>query len=491
MTNVQVPNRRDGRRTSMFKRQAERDEELAKRQREAEKKAREAAEKKRKEAKKKAREANRRKSTPSPSATATATPSATASASATPVPTPTVTASPTPTVTASPTPTVTASPTPTPTPVPPVNDDGTPSHRFRSQADFSSDQMDVDNPVTEFLQTPQTAVVLKFFSRDLEFDDGNKFEIWSFESENSGRSLPGPTLRPKEGEIFHATFTPSKGAHTIHWHGMEPDPRNDGVGHTSFEIGETYTYQWQAELGRPGDPNYGAAGTYFYHCHVNTVLHAQMGMFGALVVDPTVHPDYPVSPGARRAFVDGPEYDIATECILVPYSVDARWHEMDHAAGLSGEDVGLNRFEPKHFYLLGGNLADPGDTDDRVWSLSTIQANVVPGERKPTLLRILNANYLPNRMYFTDAEGNPAQIAEIIAHDGRPFRDTSVPGVPSPPCSAAGYPLLTSLLSFGAAERYDVMLTPPSAGRYELRVEWEDWITGEILAKRTVPIIAT
>ncbi|WP_318779093.1 MULTISPECIES: multicopper oxidase domain-containing protein [unclassified Arthrobacter] len=366
----------------------------------------------------------------------------------------------------------------------------TPSHRFRSQVDFSSEQLDLDHPVTEFRQIPQRSVALEFFSRDLKFSDGKIFTVWSFESNSSGRSLPGPTLRPKEGEIFHAKFTPSKGAHTIHWHGMEPDPRNDGVGHTSFEIGGTYTYQWQAEPGRPGDPNYGAAGTYFYHCHVNTVLHAQMGMFGALVVDPVMHPSYPVSLGARRPFVDGPEYDIATESILIPYSVDPRWHKMHHAAGLSGEDAGLNRFEPKHFYLLGGNLAKRGNTDGRTWSLSSIPANVVPGVRKPTLLRILNANYLPNRMYFTDPAGKPAKIAEIIAHDGRPFRDTSVPGAPSLPSGASGNPLFTSVLCFGAAERYDVILRPPTAGRYQLRVEWEDWITGKILAARTVPIIA-
>ncbi len=76
----------------------------------------------------------------------------------------------------------------------------------------------------------------------------------------------------------------------------------------------------------------GSAGTYFCHCHVNTTLHLQMGMFGALIVDPAVHPYFPVTKGARRAFVDGPSYDIDTESILVPYSVDPRWHELNHAA---------------------------------------------------------------------------------------------------------------------------------------------------------------
>ena len=68
------------------------------------------------------------------------------------------------------------------------------------------------------------------------------------------------------------------------------------------------------------------AGTYFYHCHVNTVLHVQLGMAGILLVDPVVDPAFPVPAGARRSFVDGPLYDVATEAVLVPYAADPRWH---------------------------------------------------------------------------------------------------------------------------------------------------------------------
>jgi FtsP/CotA-like multicopper oxidase with cupredoxin domain len=369
-------------------------------------------------------------------------------------------------------------------------DDEESRHRFSSQVDFSSDQLDLENPVTEFLQPAGTSLVMEVFGRDLRFDDGAEHEIWCFESEDSGRNFPGPLIRPREGEIFHATVTPSMGPHTVHWHGMEPDPRNDGVGHTSFEIGGTYTYQWAPEKGEPGDANCGAAGTYFYHCHVNTTLHAQMGMFGPLIIDPVEHPEYPVSPGARRAFVDGPEYDIDTEAILVPYSVDPRWHGLGHAAGLSGEDVGLNRFEPKHFYLLGGELARRPGGRDRVWGLSALRANAEGNGYKPTLLRILNANYLPNLMRFTDQYGAPARIAEVISHDGRPYRDTSMPEGPARPIGEAGSPLLTSRLAFGAAERYDVLLRPPAPGKYWLEVQWKDWITGRVLGSRKVPVTA-
>jgi FtsP/CotA-like multicopper oxidase with cupredoxin domain len=349
--------------------------------------------------------------------------------------------------------------------------------------------VDEDNPVTEFLQTAQTSYEIGVFNRDMRFDDGAEFEIWSFDTEESGKGFPGPNLRVKEGDFFHATVEPSMGPHTMHWHGMEPDPRNDGVGHTSFEIGGTYTYQWQPEPGRPGNPNYGAAGTYFYHCHVNTVLHAQMGMLGPLIIDPRVDPAYPVTPGARRAFVDGPEYDIETEALLMTYSVDPRWHEMGHAAGLSGEDAGLNRFEPKHFYMIGGELASRRYGDEVVWGMTSLRANVRGGTRKPTLLRVLNGNYIPTYIEFTDEAGNSLRMAEVISHDGRPYRDTSV--TPSPPCADAGYPLTTDCLAFGAAERYDLLLDPPRPGRYLLKAQWLDWITKEVLGERIVPIIAS
>jgi FtsP/CotA-like multicopper oxidase with cupredoxin domain len=89
-------------------------------------------------------------------------------------------------------------------------------------------------------------------------------------------TFPGPTIRVPRGVIFHAdTQGHGPPPHTIHWHGVEPTPMNDGVGHCSMEIGH-YTYQFQ--------PNF--IGSYFYHCHRNTVQHFEFGLYGFLVVDP-------------------------------------------------------------------------------------------------------------------------------------------------------------------------------------------------------------
>ncbi len=104
-----------------------------------------------------------------------------------------------------------------------------------------------------------------FVFRDPDVNTGADPDIW-----------PGPTVRVPRGAIFHCdTAGQGPPPHTIHWHGIEPTPMNDGVGHCSMEIGK-YTYQWQ--------PNF--IGTYFYHCHRNTMQHFEFGLYGMLLILP-------------------------------------------------------------------------------------------------------------------------------------------------------------------------------------------------------------
>jgi hypothetical protein len=87
---------------------------------------------------------------------------------------------------------------------------------------------------------------------------------------------PAPTMRVPRGVIWQCeTAGSGPPPHTIHWHGQEPTPMNDGVGHCSMELGH-YVYQWQ--------PNF--IGSYFYHCHRNTVQHFEYGLYGFTIIDP-------------------------------------------------------------------------------------------------------------------------------------------------------------------------------------------------------------
>jgi FtsP/CotA-like multicopper oxidase with cupredoxin domain len=141
------------------------------------------------------------------------------------------------------------------------------------------------DPVPAFMESLGLGAASVANTRNLDLLNGVSITTWdgrglmfmAFEDRDfSNPAWPGPTIRVPRGVIYHAD-TAAKGPppHTIHWHGIEPTPMNDGVGHCSMELGQ-YTYQWQ--------PNF--IGTYFYHCHRNTVQHFEMGLYGMLLIEP-------------------------------------------------------------------------------------------------------------------------------------------------------------------------------------------------------------
>ena len=277
---------------------------------------------------------------------------------------------------------------------------------------------------------------------DLRAPDGRKIKVWSFENKSvpDGQrrlTYPSAPIRVRQGQIVHTRLSTSKGPHTVHHHGIEPSTANDGVGHVSFEVGDSYTYQWQ-----PSSP-----GTFFYHCHRNTVLHFELGMFGLLIVDP------PSGPGS--IYEGGPTYDV--EQAWVADDMDPRFHAIsNHDAGLCGLDVGLNRFEPKYF-LLSGVFNNRTMTDPRT------MVNAKLGQR--ILIRLLNASYSILRVAL-------GCDAEWVACDGRNMgQDSWCDTVPIP----AGTPF-----ELTTAQRYDLILSPPARGTYPVRMEFRHWITGEI-----------
>ncbi|MBI2871696.1 MAG: carboxypeptidase regulatory-like domain-containing protein [Chloroflexi bacterium] len=204
-----------------------------------------------------------------------------------------------------------------------------------------------------FQATPGTSFTVQ---RDLlhgmklpTWDSAKEITFYVFRDKDNptaaGGNWPAATIRVPRGAIFHAeTQGHGPPPHTIHWHGIEPTPMNDGVGHCSMEIGH-YTYQWQ--------PNF--IGTYFYHCHRNTVQHFEFGLYGMLLIDPPdaffstlQNPDIPVGacrdgkkrtaanlagfpqfPGFNSNPLTAPDplgqYLTDPHAMTVPYDVEALW----------------------------------------------------------------------------------------------------------------------------------------------------------------------
>ncbi|MDO3378357.1 multicopper oxidase domain-containing protein [Geoalkalibacter halelectricus] len=197
----------------------------------------------------------------------------------------------------------------------------------------------------------------------------NDVRVWSFHGTNGfeGEDVepperwPAPTIRVPEGAIVHTLMSNSHGVHTIHHHGIEPTPVNDGVGHLTMEVG--------GDLGGDGDEDVGGeggeyhyqwkaaeAGTYFYHCHRNTVLHFELGMYGPLIIDtprPQILPPDAPADAPEAPYADGgPGFTLVgnaptyyhTETFWVVDDIDVRWHgfggqHLHRSAGIPDPEV--------------------------------------------------------------------------------------------------------------------------------------------------------
>lgn len=319
----------------------------------------------------------------------------------------------------------------------------------------------------------------------------NSMTMWVIEDESTGiRTFPSSLIRVVEGEIIHTITNTRMGAHTIHHHGIEPTAANDGAGANSFEIGadDGYTYQWLAS----------EAGTYIYHCHKNTVLHFERGMWGPLIVDPRRPADItnvpaPPYPGGGPGLVKGfnaPSHLIRydREAAWFTTEHDSRWSLLDHDAamascGLSAAETGftnllddeniLHDFRPDVFTLTGAVW--PADGATLTNPLVAINAQV----GQTILIRIGCAGYNIHRYTL-------GLNAQVIAMDGRPLGVPPRARYSSPFTIPAGRSFMLT-----SAMRYDLIVRPTTPGTFELKVDYLHWITKRRLftGKTTITVI--
>jgi FtsP/CotA-like multicopper oxidase with cupredoxin domain len=303
------------------------------------------------------------------------------------------------------------------------------------------------------MPTPDWMTATVYFERKVfgngewTFPDGVKVKYWGFEDTlkaPGAQPYPSPIMRLRTGEIAHVRMETRKGPHTIHHHGMNPTTMNDGVGHVSFETSESYTYQFK--------PKY--AGTYFYHCHVNTVLHFEMGLFGLMVIDPQEGWGVPYDGATKH------RYDV--EAFWVADDIDPRWHnELSANAGLCGDDVGLNIFRPRYFMISGVH-------NSQTATHPNVAVRAVKGQK--ILIRLLNASYSVLGVKINNIP------CELISVDGHTLVSPDRPWA-----GAQVFPASTEFY-VNTAVRHDLWIdtTNLSVGSYKVEFTYYDWITRQV-----------
>ncbi|MAE45463.1 MAG: hypothetical protein CMJ86_01100 [Planctomycetes bacterium] len=274
---------------------------------------------------------------------------------------------------------------------------------------------------------------------------GQTIQPWFFTDSTMGlgygfmgdRRIPSTHIEPIEGQLITLEFrNTSPMDHTIHLHGLDVDMANDGVPQTSQVVPpmQTQIYSFTA-------PH---AGTYMYHCHVDTVLHFARGMVGTVIVRPP-------NGATNIAWDGGPSFDEEVLWHLATY--DTTWKNLT----ASGPET--TRMRPDAFMING---------------LETAAASADPysrielGAGQKGYLRLTNTAYQWARVSM---DGVPFSI---VASDGRPMAT----------------PKLARHIELGPGERYDILLENVPPGTYTARVDYLDDATGRVLGSASSVLVA-
>ncbi len=255
--------------------------------------------------------------------------------------------------------------------------------------------------------------------------------------------LPGPTLEFTEGDtaviyIHNMMMMPT----SVHWHGLIVPNRYDGVAYlTSPPIGPMQTYVAKFPIVQ--------SGTYWYHSHL--MLQEQIGLYGAIVIHP-------------RGWRPVKEYTV-----LLSDWTDERPEEVRRSLHYATDWYAIRKGSTqdygraiRHGYLrtkLGNEWKRmlPMDVSDVAYDRFLVNGRskgADPAVRAgdTVRLRIINGS---SSTYFWLRYAGGKMI--VVASDGKDVE-----------------PVPVDKMIIGVSETYDVLVTVPADGSYELQATAED-----------------
>ena len=248
--------------------------------------------------------------------------------------------------------------------------------------------------------------------------DGNTIPFWVFceggmadgGGMGAGCTLPSPVLELNVGQQANINLNmmmapqeqPPYHGHTIHPHGVDVPQSEDGVPETGAPVlGDTYTFSVDSRY----------VGGHMYHCHVHTVKHLEMGMYGALIVK-----------NGNRINNNGPSYDFEWNWVLS--TVDPAYHfavqdspvfaDYNPQYFLVNGEEGLTRNSPAEVFT-----AAPGaQVAIRLIGIhstnGTFQVRNANGSRQTFTVHNVDGFALPSPRNVTSLEVSPGQTKDVM-----------------------------------------------------------------------------
>ncbi|MGA7616440.1 MAG: copper resistance system multicopper oxidase [Thermoanaerobaculia bacterium] len=253
-------------------------------------------------------------------------------------------------------------------------------------------------------------------------------------------SLPGPTLRWREGDTVTIRVTNRMAVSTsVHWHGILLPYQMDGVPGISYKgiaPGETFVYRFKVKQ----------SGTYWYHSH--SMLQEQTGLYGAIIVDPIdkdpIHAD--------RDYV-------------VQFS---DWSDEDPMRLLEKLKMQSDYFNfneptaPEFFRDVSRTSLSNALQQRKMWNQMRMSPSDLADVSGYTYTYLMNGN-TPNRNWTGLFKPGERVRLRLINSGAMSFFDVRIPGLKMTVVQSDGQnvePVTVDELRIGVAETYDVIVTP-------------------------------
>jgi CopA family copper-resistance protein len=253
-------------------------------------------------------------------------------------------------------------------------------------------------------------------------------------------SVPAPTLRWREGDLVTLRVTNTLQEDTsIHWHGILLPANMDGVPGLSFNgirPGETFTYRFRVRQ----------AGTYWYHSHSG--FQEQLGMYGALVIEPREPEPFRYDRDHVVLLSDWTDED--------PNRVFAKLKKQSDYYNFSQRTVGdfLRDIRERGF---GATLADRG-----AWGQMRMDPTDLADITGATYTYLMNGQASSGDWTGLFQAGERVRL-RFINGAAMSYFDVRIPGLKMTVVAADGqfiHPVSVDEFRIGVAETYDVIVEP-------------------------------